>query len=53
MRCSTSQIHLRELAATVGPVYPATIAKSSSTINAVATELLELSQDFSDLQLQL
>ena len=49
MRCSTSQIHLRELAATAGPAHPAAIAKSSSTINAVATELLELSRDFSDL----
>ena len=53
MRCSTSQIHLHELAATAGPAHSAAIAKSSSTINAVATELLELSQDFSDLQLQL
>ncbi|ONM04322.1 hypothetical protein ZEAMMB73_Zm00001d032066 [Zea mays] len=45
---SVIDFHLRELAATAGPVHPAAVAKSSSAINAAATELLDLSRDFSD-----
>ncbi|CAD6217452.1 unnamed protein product [Miscanthus lutarioriparius] len=45
---SVIDFHLRELAATAGPAHPAAVAKSSSAINAAATELLDLSRDFSD-----
>ncbi|RLN35598.1 hypothetical protein C2845_PM03G11560 [Panicum miliaceum] len=45
---SVIDFHLSELAATAGPTHPAAVAKSSSAINAAATELLELSRDFSD-----
>jgi hypothetical protein len=45
---SVIDFHLSELAATAGPTHPAAVAKSSSTINAAATELLDLSRDFSD-----
>ena len=45
---SVIDFHLRELAATAGPAHPAAVAKSSSAINAGATELLDLSRDFSD-----
>jgi|UniRef100_A0A804NTP4 hypothetical protein len=45
---SVIYFHLRELAATAGPVHPAAVAKSSSAINAGTTELLDLSRDFSD-----
>uniref|UniRef100_A0A0E0I2X5 U-box domain-containing protein n=2 Tax=Oryza TaxID=4527 RepID=A0A0E0I2X5_ORYNI len=44
---SVIDFHLSELAATAGPAHPAAVAKSSSA-NAVATEMLELSRDFSD-----
>ncbi|KAK3125531.1 hypothetical protein QOZ80_7BG0606170 [Eleusine coracana subsp. coracana] len=45
---SVIDFHLSELAATAGPAHPAAVAKSSSAINAAATELLDLSRDFSD-----
>ncbi|ONM24757.1 U-box domain-containing protein 4 [Zea mays] len=45
---SVIDFRLRELAATAGPAHPAAVAKSSSAINAAATELLDLSRDFSD-----
>jgi hypothetical protein len=45
---SVIDFHLRKLAATAEPVHPAPVAKSSSAINAAATELLDLSRDFSD-----
>jgi hypothetical protein len=45
---SVIDFHLSELAAVAGPAHPAAVAKSSSAINAAATELLDLSRDFSD-----
>ncbi|XP_062188223.1 U-box domain-containing protein 4-like [Phragmites australis] len=45
---SAIDFHLSELAATACPTHPTAVAKSSSAINAAATELLELSRDFSD-----
>ena len=44
---SVIDFHLSELAATAGPAHPAAVAKSSSA-NAAATDMLELSRDFSD-----
>ncbi|KAI4967796.1 hypothetical protein ZWY2020_014132 [Hordeum vulgare] len=44
---SVLDFRLSELAATVGPMHPAAVAKSSFT-NTAATEMLELSRDFSD-----
>ncbi|KAI5012370.1 hypothetical protein ZWY2020_024504 [Hordeum vulgare] len=44
---SVIDFRLSELAATAGPAHPAAVAKSSSA-NAAATEMLDLSRDFSD-----
>jgi hypothetical protein len=44
---SVIDIRLSELAAIAGPTHPAAVAKSSSA-NAAATDMLDLSRDFSD-----